>query len=59
MLRGETSPSGAARGRLKMTDRTGNVALGPRSPRFPSSKFSVPTAASHLVPRSRLLDVLD
>ncbi len=42
-----------------MTDRKGNVALGPRSPRFPSSKFSVPRLSSHLVHRSRLLDELD
>ena len=42
-----------------MTDRNGNVAVGPRSPRFPSSKFSVPRSASHLVHRSRLLDELD
>ena len=42
-----------------MTDTKGNVALGPRSPRFPSSKFSAPKAAPHLVHRSRLLDELD
>ena len=42
-----------------MTDRNGNVAVGPRSPRFPSSKFSVPRLSSHLVHRSRLLDELD
>ena len=42
-----------------MTDTKGNVALGSRSPRFPSSKFSAPRAAPHLVHRSRLLDELD
>ena len=42
-----------------MTDTKGNVALGPRSPRFPSSKFSAPRPAPHLVHRSRLLDELD
>ena len=56
---GETYGADAARGRLKMTDRKGNVALGPRSPRFPSSKFSAPRAAPHLVHRSRLFDELD
>jgi LuxR family transcriptional regulator, maltose regulon positive regulatory protein len=32
---------------------------GPRSPRFPSSKFRVPSLAPGLVRRSRLLDLLD
>jgi LuxR family transcriptional regulator, maltose regulon positive regulatory protein len=32
---------------------------GPRSPRFPSSKFRVPRLAPGLVRRSRLLDLLD
>ena len=32
---------------------------GPRSPRFPSSKFRVPQLAPGLVRRSRLLDLLD
>ena len=42
-----------------MANRTVNVALGARSPRFPSSKFCAPRAAPHLVHRSRLLDELD
>ena len=32
---------------------------GPRSPRFPSSKFRAPKVVSGLVRRSRLLDLLD
>ena len=42
-----------------MTDTNGDVALGPRSPRFPSSKFCAPRAAPHLVHRSRLIGELD
>ncbi len=42
-----------------MTDTKGNVELGPRSPRFPSSKFCAPRAAPHLVHRSRLIGELD
>lgn len=42
-----------------MADRTGNVAVAPRGPRFPSSKFAVPKAGSHLVHRSRLFEELD
>ena len=42
-----------------MAESTGKVALGHRGPRFPSSKFCVPTAGSHLVHRSRLFDELD
>ena len=42
-----------------MSDRYGKSALGPRNPRFPSSKFCVPNAPSRLVRRSRLLDALD
>ena len=42
-----------------MTDTNGDVALGPRNPRFPSSKFCAPRAAPHLVHRSRLIGELD
>ncbi len=42
-----------------MSDRYGKSELAPRSPRFPSSKFCVPSAPSRLVRRSRLLDALD
>src|SRR5271163_2911092 len=42
-----------------MASLTANVGPGPRSPRFPSSKFSVPKVGPHLVHRSRLLDELD
>ena len=42
-----------------MSDRSGRSGPGPRSPRFPSSKFGVPSTPSRLVRRSRLLDALD
>ena len=41
-----------------MTERMGHVGFRARDPRFPSSKFSVPTAGSHMVHRSRLFDQL-
>jgi LuxR family transcriptional regulator, maltose regulon positive regulatory protein len=42
-----------------MPERQGNGAASPRSPRFPSSKFSAPRPVGHLVPRPRLHDYLD
>src|SRR6516164_6212557 len=39
----------------KMTDQTG----ARRSPRFASSKFTIPRVASHLVHRARLMKLLD
>ena len=41
-----------------MTDTKGNAEFGPRSPRFPSSKFSPPKTRSRPVRRARLFDDL-
>ena len=47
------------RTRLTMTDsEVATSAFGPRSPRFPSSKFSTPRSGSRLVHRARLFDEL-
>jgi LuxR family transcriptional regulator, maltose regulon positive regulatory protein len=42
-----------------MAERHRNAAAGPRSPRFPSSKFSTPKPVDRLVARPRLHDSLD
>jgi LuxR family transcriptional regulator, maltose regulon positive regulatory protein len=43
----------------RVPQATAMAERGPRSPRFPSSKFRVPKLARRLVRRSRLLDVLN
>src|SRR5262249_60522937 len=42
-----------------MPEATSTVEPGPRSPRFPASKFRAPKLVPGLVRRSRLLDLLD
>ncbi len=42
-----------------MSDQAAVVLSGPRSPRFPSSKFAVPTPTAEVVHRPRLLRELD
>ena len=46
-------------GRGKVPQATVVAEPGPRSPRFPASKFRVPKLVPQLVRRSRLLDQLD
>ena len=50
---------GLTGGRARVPQATAIAGPGPRSPRFPFSKFCAPRLAPGLLRRSRLLDQLD